>query len=225
MKKEESKKTTTKKTTTAKKTTTKKTTKTAAKNNTTKKLAVKKVETKKEQVKVEPKKETKEVKKETLETMLGINYKSIITITIVTLLVIGLAICLASIVKKNEKNNTSNTSNANIQYDEILLGNLLEQSNTSYYVLVYSKDDDNLNTYNTYLTNYKTKDNALRVYYSVLENGFNKKYISDTKNYFVSNIDDLKIMTTTLLRVDGKKVVEAYDGKDSIISKLKNIIK
>lgn len=225
MKKEESKKTTKKPVTktAAKKTTTKKTT-------TTKTPTIKKVETKKENIKIEEKKEVKATKKvssnkQTIETMFDTNYKTIITIVIITLLIIGIAIALASIVKKNQKNNTTNTSEVTIQYDEILLSDLLEQSNNTYYVLVYSKDDNNLNTYNTYLTNYKTKANALRVYYSIIENGFNKKYISDTKNYFVSNIDDLKIVNTTLLKVNGKKVVEAYDEKDSIISKLKNIIK
>ena len=225
MKKEESKKTTTKKTT-KKPTATKKPATKVAPKKSTKKEEVKKVEPKK----VETKKKEKEVKvtkvtpnkKETLETMFDTSYKSMMIIVIVTLLIIGLAIGIASIVKKNQKK-TIDTSNAVIQYDEILLGNLLEQSNNAYYVLVYSKDDKNLNTYNTYLSNYKTKDNSLRVYYSVLENGFNKKYVSDAKNYFVSNIDDLKLMSTTLLKVEGKKVIEAYDGKDSIISQLKKI--
>ena len=186
-----------------------KTTKNLAKKATTKKTVkeeVKNVET-----------------KETLEDMFNTSYKSMTTLCIVVVLIIALAFGLASMIKKDKKTATDN--NASIQYSEILLGNLLSQSENSYYVFIYNKDDNYINAYNTYLTSYKSKEGALKVYTAALENGFNKKYLSTEKNLYVSNIDDLKIMGTTLLKVENNRVVEAYDGNESIISHLKQIVK
>jgi hypothetical protein len=205
------------------------------KKNTTKKVAPKattkkttKKETKKVEVKEVKKQEVKETPKKvevkpTLEEMFGISTRGIITIVVVTLLFIGLAVGIASLIKNKQK--TTNTSDATIQYSEILLGNLLDQTENTYYVFVYESNDNYITTYNTYLSNYKTKENALKVYTAALNNGFNKKFLSEEKNLYVSNISDLKVMGTTLLKVEGKKVVEAYDGKDSIISHLKQLVK
>ena len=204
------------------------------KKNTTKKVAPKattkkttKKETKKVEVKEVKKQEVKETPKKveapTLEEMFGISTRGIITIVVVTLLFIGLAVGIASLIKDKQKTTTS--SDATIQYSEILLGNLLDQNENTYYVFVYESDDNYINTYNTYLTSYKSKEGALKVYTAALNNGFNKKFLSEEKNLYVSNISDLKVMGTTLLKVEGKKVVEAYDGKDSIISHLKQIVK
>ena len=197
-----------------------------------KKTTKKKTTTKKVAKKVEPKKEVKEIKKvepkkevkETVEEMFGTSYKSAIIIVVVTLLFIALAICIASLVKSKETKKQTD-SNVTIQYGEILLGTLFEQNENVYYVFVYNDNDNYINTYNTYLSNYKTKENALKVYTSALENGFNKKFISEEANLYVSNIDELRLTQTTLLKVENKQVVEAYSDKDSIISYLKQLVK
>ena len=169
-------------------------------------------------------KEVKKVeKKETLEDMFNTSYKNITILSIVVILIVLLAFGLAALIKDNKKTDTS--YNTSIQYSEILLGNLLSQKENAYYVFVYNKNDNYINAYNTYLTSYKTKEGALKVYTAALENGFNKKYISTEKNLYVSNIDDLKIMATTLLKVENSRVVEAYDGNESIISHLRQIVK
>ena len=102
------------------------------------------------------------------------------------------------IVEKNKADNTEkkdDKSEVSIQYDEILMSNLLKQSGSEYYVLAYDAEDVYYDTYNTYITSYTGKDDALRVYTSILSNSFNKSfYDADAEsNTDVDSIDKLKL--------------------------------
>lgn len=123
--------------------------------------------------------------------------------------------------KKDDKDETEVT----IQYDEILMSNLLKQSNSEYYVLAYDAEDVYYDAYNTYLTSYSSKTNALRVYTSILSIGFNKPYYdadSESKTD-VSSIEELKLNSSSLIKVKDGKIESVYQGHDAIISQLKSL--
>jgi len=147
--------------------------------------------------------------------------KIILAVTVIFLIFYG----ITTLVTKNKKTEQLNTGDVVIQYDEILLGNLLEQPKSEYYVLVTEEDDQYKDTYSTYLNTYKTKENAIRVYSANLDSGFNSAYLSETSNTNINDIKDLKLSTSTLLKVSGKKVVSAYEGNFKIIEHLKTLIK
>ena len=126
--------------------------------------------------------------------------------------------------RKSKNNAPADTKpSASIQYDEILVGNVFDQPAKNYYVLIEDINDKNVNTYTVYLSDYSTKLDAKRVYTAVLNNLFNKKYLSDTSN--ISNdITTFKVSGTTLIEVNNGKISKAYEG-DSILAILEDLTK
>lgn len=235
------KSTTTKKTAASKKATT---SKPAVKKDTKKATAPKKAveKTKEEKIVVseEPKKveKTKETKKPTSavkKTKIAKEVKApafssnevsnllkiILAVTAVFLVFYG----ITSLVTKNKKQETTDTEDVTIQYDEILLGALLEQTNSDYFVLVTTEEDMYVDTYNTYISTYKNKENAIRIYTANLDSGFNKNYKSEESNLNISTIKDLKLKTSTLFRISNGQISSYYEGNEQIVSYLKDIIK
>ena len=93
----------------------------------------------------------------TSETEMGINYIKIILIILVIVCVFSL---ITSFVT-NKKNNKTNSNEVTIQYKEIIAGNILNVSNDEYYVLLEFENDNYNTLYETYLTNYASKEKAL----------------------------------------------------------------
>lgn len=112
-----------------------------------------------------------------------------------------------------------------IQYDEIVLSQLLNQNNQEYFVLVKDVKDLNVDLYNSYLDQYSGKENAIRIYDATLNNLFNSKYIGTETNTNISDINELKLKGSTLVKIENKKIVEVYDEKEEIINFLIELIK
>jgi hypothetical protein len=133
------------------------------------------------------------------------------------------------LVAKNKANDTdkeTDTPEVSIQYDEILMSNLLKQSSSEYYVLAYDAKDVYYDTYNTYITSYTGKDDAIRVYTSILSNSFNKAYYDKDaeSNTDITSINELKLNSSTLIKVKDGKIQATYEGHDAIVTHLKTLI-
>ena len=103
---------------------------------------------------------------------------------------------------------------AEIQYKDILISKLLKQKPNEYYVLVEYSKDENLSTYEGYITNYEenySKENVLKIYTAQLDNAFNKSYYSDEDSY---ESDKLSFSKTTLVKVTNGNITETYTGND-----------
>lgn len=156
----------------------------------------------------------------TSETEMGINYIKIILIILVIVCVFSL---ITSFVT-NKKNSKTNSNEVTIQYKEIIAGNILNVSNNEYYVLLEFENDDYNTLYETYLTNYASKENALPYYKVDMSKGFNKSYISTDKPNLDTDISsELKFTETTLLKIKSKKIVEKYYTNDTIIKALEQL--
>jgi len=112
-----------------------------------------------------------------------------------------------------------------IQFDEILTGNLLKQNNKEYYVLVYDKEEDFNKMYKSLINLYIKKENALRTYYSDLNNSFNTMFKAENSNLKIYNISDLKLKTTTLFKIKDGKIINTYEGEENVVKTFKEIIK
>ena len=108
-----------------------------------------------------------------------------------------------------------------IQYEEILVGTLLDQKESSYYVLATLEDDLSNNLLELYTTKYSEKEGALPVYKINLNSVFNKTFISDTSKLNITNIEEIKFSKPTLLLIKDKKITSVYETSDKIISQLK----
>ena len=125
---------------------------------------------------------------------------------------------------KNEKEEEK--PEVSIQYDEILMSNLLKQKDLEYYVLAYDAEDKYYDSYNMYIYNYSTQKDAKRVYTSVLSNGFNKKfYDKELKESVIdaADISKLKLKDTSLIRVRRGTIRNVYEGHEEIINFLSTL--
>lgn len=113
-----------------------------------------------------------------------------------------------------------------IQYDEILMSNLLKQKDLEYYVLAYDAEDKYYDSYNMYINTYSTQKDAKRVYTSVFSNGFNKKfYDKELKESVIdaADISKLKLKDTSLIRVRRGTIRNVYEGHEEIINFLSTL--
>ncbi|MEG0138121.1 MAG: hypothetical protein RR708_03980 [Bacilli bacterium] len=171
-------------------------------------------------------KEQVKVKKE--KYLLDDNEMLKLTKIVLAVTAILLVIYLATyLIKKNEepKKNKEEPTQVTIQYEEILAKDILKQNQNEYYVLVYDKEDIYNEAYNVFLSSYSSKENKKNVYKLNLSLGFNKNIKNEEANLYTSNINELKISSTTLLKIQNGKVIEGYEGKDSILTFLKKLVK
>lgn len=143
----------------------------------------------------------------------------VIIVTIIFVIFYGITVLVN---KKEENSSNNNSQTVSVQYDEILISNILIQPNDEYYVMIYDIDDYDGIVYNSYLQLYKQKEEALRYYTAQLDNIFNKIFKSEESNLNISNIKQLKIKGSTLLKIRKGKIIAYYEG-DKIIEHLKEI--
>jgi len=114
-------------------------------------------------------------------------------------------------VTKNENNDI--TEEATIDYDTILVQDLYNQNEDSYYVLASLIDDTNVLSYQSSISDYEIKENALKVYEIDLSSAFNKKYLDEESN-FEGKYPVFK--ETTLLKIENKAIKDVYEGNEDI---------
>jgi len=108
------------------------------------------------------------------------------------------------------KEETSNVANT------ILASNVFNQSEEEYYVYFYDYKEENSAITET-VTN-KLSDN--KVYKVDTNSALNKKYIAETGNKNANNLEELKVIPHTLIKVSQGKIVEYYENEE-ITNKLK----
>lgn len=109
----------------------------------------------------------------------------------------------------------------NIDNDTILLGQLFEQSEESYYVLVYDKSDTN-NILTSWKGIYEGKEDKLKVYVVDSSDKINSKFLVEKdSNKTPTGYDNLKVKSPTLIKVENKSVTEYTEGEEDI----KNVFK
>ncbi len=167
------------------------------------------------------KKNVKNIKQNTYnnDTEISKLIKLIIVVSLIVLIFYGLTVLV-----NQEKEVENPDTPASIQYDEILIGNVLKQPNEEYYVMIYDDEDYDTSLYSTYLDLYKQKDEAIRIYTSQLNNPLNQNFKAEKSNLDISDISDLKIQSSTLLKINDGKIEEFYEGK-KLVEHLKEISK
>jgi len=146
-------------------------------------------------------------------------------IIVVTIILCVFYVLTVFINREDEvKSPDNNDTNAQIQYDEILVGDIFEQSNDNYYVLIEDTEDVNIRVYEAYLSVYSQKDDAKRYYTAVINNIFNNKYLAEVSN-LTDDISKFKVNKTTLLEISKGKIVKSYEKDEDILNVLKEISK
>lgn len=147
--------------------------------------------------------------------------KKLAKLVVIVCIVIAVFYIITYFIKnnKNTNNNVDTTEEyTEIQYDEIILGELLTRKEEIYYVLAYSFDSGYADLYNMYIS-YSEGDS--KIYTTNIDSVFNKKYISSESNLDITNISELRIKDVTLFKISNQQIVEYYEGRDAVIEHLK----
>ena len=152
--------------------------------------------------------------------------KLIVLILIVAVVFVAFYVVTLFVTKDDtNEETTQDSTEATIQYEKILVGNILSQKAEEYYVLVYFEEDSYVDLYKNYLTYYATKEGTVPYYYVDVNEVFNSSYISEKSKLNASEAKDFKFKETALLRIQNGKVISTYEGKDNITGKLGRMTK
>lgn len=142
--------------------------------------------------------------------------KMIVIVAVTFLAFYGITVLVTN--NKEKETSTKNENTAVIQYDEILVGQILNRPQNSYYVLIEGENDSHISEYQTYLDSSKTTE---KVYYAELSNLFNKKYYSEESNLNADSISQIRFKGTTLLKIENGQIINTYEENENILSELK----
>ena len=166
---------------------------------------------------------------ETVSLMSGDEMTRLLKIILVLIVIVvafyGLTVLITKWRKTSTPERDKTITPAVIQYDEILIGTLLNQSRSEYYVLIQADDDPYQSLTSYYISNYERTKEALKVYTSNLNSGLNSYYISETSNLKVEKMNDFRVSKVTLVYVKDHKIVKAYEGLDAVCEALKELVK
>ena len=123
--------------------------------------------------------------------------------------------------KAKEAAEDKNKQAAEIQYDSIMIGSMLNIDG-SYYVLIEDQDDIRLSEYTTLIQAIKANDDSPAIYTADLSSSFNENYLSDKTNYD-SDMSKFRVKGTTLVRVSDHEITDVYDNHDSIVDELNSL--
>ena len=149
-------------------------------------------------------------------------YGKIIKITIGVIIVLALtyfitALASGEIKFGKEKIEEKETS---IQYEEIMVGQMLNRKNNEYYVMLFNFTDTYASYYLSLKDNYSLEDNALPFYIIDLEKYANKEYVYDESEKLIEKpvrLVDFKASSPTIIKIKDKKIVERITGKEEVL--------
>lgn len=106
-----------------------------------------------------------------------------------------------------------------IQYEEIIAGQILNRIDEEYYVLLFSFTSSDASRYVSLKDSYLQNTDALPFYIVDLDKKFNESIIASENEEYVdkpSNVTDLKVNGTTILKVKDKKVTERIETDEKV---------
>ena len=156
-------------------------------------------------------------------------FKRLLKIILIVTAVFGIFYIVTILVTKTaddaklkQKLENKTVEKAEIQYENIMIGTMLNHSGT-YYVLIEAKKDNRLDEYESLIETIKAKEDSPNIYKANLTDSFNKVYLGKEENYYVSDISEFKVKTTTLIKVVDGKIDAALDNYDAIKKKLNEL--
>lgn len=171
-------------------------------------------ENKHKKIKIEKIKSEEQVQIETLLKIIGIILVFVLIVYIFTKLFV-----------KKELNNTNKVTAGVINYDKLIVGNILNQNYQEYYVFVYNGTNKDAIYYGAITDSYVAQKGAKKAFWIDLNNELNKKFVlnnNEKTNKNPTKVSDLKFGEYTLLKIKDKKIDKYIDNIDAAKKELFN---
>lgn len=142
----------------------------------------------------------------------------ILLVLVISYFVVGIFITKTITFGKKEDPNTVTIDN-----NTILIGNIFTQSKDEYYVVIYDSNNKDDNSISNWVNYFKSKNSDKTIYVVDSKNKMNGNYmVEKDSNKDAKTLEDLKVVSPTLLKIVNGEIKEYYEGKDEVKSALKN---
>lgn len=131
--------------------------------------------------------------------------KKLCLLVVIIVAILGLIYLVSVLVKGTDYSSIFDQSLdvSEMQYDEVIIGNMLKQPEDQYYVLILDKEDPYKEIFDKYIDTYRDLEYETKIYTVDLNNIFNQSAKAEEES-----IDELKFKGTTLLKIVDHKVDE-----------------
>ncbi len=142
----------------------------------------------------------------------------LIIISIIGYFLVGVFLTKSIDLKKEDKKEEK--TEVTIDNDVILLGNIFSLKDSSYYVLVYDKENKD-SLLKNWVSDFQS-NNEEKMYIVDSENKLNAKYIVEKdSNKNPTSLEDLKVKSPTLIKIEDGKVTLYIEGIEEVKNELK----
>lgn len=156
-------------------------------------------------------------------------YKFVTTVTVILLTLIACYLIIGVFITKEinfgnnkDKNETEEKNEVSIDNSTITAGQIFDQKDTSYYVVIYDFYSK-LTAISSWISLYNSNNGSIPIYKVDSSKKFNSSYIVEKdSNKNPINYSDLKIISPTLIKIDNGRVSNYVEGEDDIKAILKN---
>lgn len=168
------------------------------------------------------KKETKNKKDVKTEVTPNDELKQLILLVVIIVAILGVIYIVSTILKGKDYSSIFDNSLdiSEIQYDEILVGNMLKQADDEYYVLVLDEEDPYKSIFTNYIETYKNLEYETKIYTVDLNNIFNESAKQEEMD-----IDNLKFSGTVLLKVEDGEIDYSIEDSSEIVKRILELTK
>lgn len=149
----------------------------------------------------------------------------VMTLGLVLIVLIGsylfIGIFITKTIKFGNEEKKEEKEEVVIDNSTILMGQVFDQKEEEYYVLIYDTKDTS-SIIKNWKQHYDLKTDGIKLYVVNTSDSLNKRYISkDESNTNPTGYSDLKVKDPTLIKINNKNVVEYIEGDEQITEALK----
>lgn len=138
--------------------------------------------------------------------------KSLIIITIVLVVIIGLIYLLSALFVTKEldwfENDEKETET--LATNTILASEIFKQTEEEYYVYFYDYDDED----DEIASAVSNKLSSSKVYKVDTGSALNNKYVSEESNKNAKKLEELKVKASTVIKISGEQIVAYYENDE-----------
>lgn len=157
-------------------------------------------------------------------TSSDMEYNKIIKIAIGVVVVLALTYFVTALISGeikfgNNKEEVVEEETA-IQYEEIMVGQMLNRVDNEYYVLLFNFTDSFASYYLSLMDSYTSKEDSIPFHIIDLEKHVNKDYVLQDGEKLIEKpvrLVDFKATSPTIVKIKNRKIVERISGRDNVI--------
>jgi len=148
--------------------------------------------------------------------------KIVLIVTIIMIVFYGITMLVTKNRNLDVYENNGSSEKAVIQYDNIMIGTLLNKGEKEYYVLIKEDEDQRIAEYDNLIELASAKESTPRFYKANLTDAFNKDYLAKEEN-ITNNLEEFKVSGTTLVKIKDGIISSSYSTYDDIKKELENL--